>query len=465
VGIIPEYTIGDLLASASTAVLGGYLPDYHLYIWHGFNLPLMMSIVAMACGGVIYWNRQRLFRFQAQFPERNESQIFDSVVKKVRNAARIFLAWFDNGATQRSVFWLLLLAIAFTIYPLMELNSTAGLRAQLPVDTVMIVGATLLCVGAIATVIWHNIRLLSLLLLSVVGMIVAISFALFSAPDLALTQLSVEVVTIVLLLLALYFLPQRINNYSSPRRLVRDISVSVLIGGVVGTITYALMTRPLDSISWFYVENAKTLGGGTNIVNVILVDFRGFDTFGEITVLAIAALGIYKLIARMRLHQPSADFNGLAWADDRHPIMFQIISQALLPLALMVSFYIFLRGHNLPGGGFIAGLITSIAIVQQYIAHGYNWLKERININYLTLISSGLLIAFITGIGGFIWQQPFLKGWHDYFHIPLIGDIELASAMAFDLGVYLTVVGACMMILANLGGLTTSNRLRVKEDA
>jgi multicomponent K+:H+ antiporter subunit A len=465
VGIIPEYTIGNLLASASTAVLGGYLPEYHLYIWHGFNLPLMMSVVAMAGGGVIYWNRQRLFRFQAHFPERNESQIFDSTVKKVRDAARVFLDWFDNGATQRSVFWLLLLAIAFTVFPLMELNSTAGQRPQLPVDTVMIVGATLLCVGSIATVIWHNIRLLSLLLLSVVGMIVAISFALFSAPDLALTQLSVEVVTIVLLLLALYFLPQRINNYSSPRRLVRDISISVLIGGVVGTITYALMTRPLDSISWFYVENAKTLGGGTNIVNVILVDFRGFDTFGEITVLAIAALGIYKLIARMRLHQPSADFNGLAWADDRHPIMFQIISQALLPLALMVSFYIFLRGHNLPGGGFIAGLITSIAIVQQYIAHGYNWLKERININYLTLISSGLLIAFITGIGGFIWQQPFLKGWHDYFHIPLIGDIELASAMAFDLGVYLTVVGACMMILANLGGLTTSNRLRVKEDA
>jgi multicomponent K+:H+ antiporter subunit A len=328
----------------------------------------------------------------------------------------------------------------------------------------MIVGATLLCVCAIATVVWHSLRLLSLLLLSVAGMIVSISFALFSAPDLALTQLSVEVVTIILLLLALYFLPQRINNYSSPRRLVRDISVSVLIGGIVGTITFALMTRSLDSISWFYVENAKKLGGGTNIVNVILVDFRGFDTFGEITVLAIAALGIYKLIARMRLHQPSADFNGLAWSDDPHPIMFQIISQALLPLALMVSFYIFLRGHNLPGGGFIAGLITSIAIVQQYIAHGYNWLKERIDINYLTLISSGLFIAFLTGIGGFIWEQPFLKGWHDYFDIPLIGEIELASAIAFDLGVYLTVVGACMMILANLGGLTTSNRLRVKED-
>ena len=464
VGMFPEQTVGNLLASASSSVLGGQLPEYHLYIWHGLNLPFIMSLVAMAGGAALYWNRQRLFRFQAHFPEHNESQIFDTTVKKVRDGVRTFLLWFDNGATQRSVFWLLFMALIFTIVPLTELNSTAGLRPQIPVDSVMIAGAFLLCVSAIATVIWHHIRLLALLLLSVVGMIVAISFALFSAPDLALTQLSVEVVTIVLLLLALYFLPQRIRNYSSPTHIVRDLSLSVLIGGVVGTITYGLMTRPLDSISWFYTENAKVLGGGTNIVNVILVDFRGFDTFGEITVLGIAALGIYKLIARMRLFQPHANGDGIPWSEDKHPVMFQIISQALLPLALMVSVYIFLRGHNLPGGGFIAGLITTIAIIQQYIARGYIWLQDRIRVNYLTLIASGLSIASFTGIGSFLWQQPFLKSWHDYVSIPLIGKVEIASAMAFDLGVYLTVVGASMMILANLGGLTSSERLRADGD-
>jgi multicomponent K+:H+ antiporter subunit A len=128
----------------------------------------------------------------------------------------------------------------------------------------------------------------------------------------------------------------------------------------------------------------------------------------------------------------------------------------------MVSVYIFLRGHNLPGGGFIAGLITSIALIQQYIAQGYAWLKARIKVNYLTLIGSGLLISFLTGAGGWVWQNPFLKSWHGHFHLPLLGDIELASAMAFDLGVYLTVVGACMMILSNLGGLTTPDRPRMK---
>ena len=462
VGLFPELTVGKLLAWASTAVLGGRLPEYNLHIWHGVNLPLMMSLIALVGGGVLYYNRHRLFYFQTYFPERNESQLFDDAIRGMRNVLRVFLAWLDTGATQRSVFWLLFMALAFTIIPLMELDTTVGLRPQIPIDSVMIAGATLLCVSSVATVIWHHLRLLTVLLLSVAGMIVAISFALFSAPDLALTQLSVEVVTIVLLLQALYFLPPRIRIYSSPNRIVRDTCISVLIGGVVGTITYALLTRPLESISWYYTENAKALGGGTNIVNVILVDFRGFDTFGEITVLAIAALGIHKLIARMRVFQSYTDIDGRPWAADKHPMMLSIISQALLPLAVMVSIYIFLRGHNLPGGGFIAGLITSIAIIQQYIAHGYQWFQERININYLTLIGSGLLIAFLTGAGSFIWQEPFLKGWHDHIHIPLLGNIELASAMAFDLGVYLSVVGACMLILSRLGGLTTPDRLRMK---
>jgi multicomponent K+:H+ antiporter subunit A len=189
------------------------------------------------------------------------------------------------------------------------------------------------------------------------------------------------------------------------------------------------------------------------VVNVILVDFRSFDTFGEISVLAIAAMGISLLLERMRPFQSKANTDGLRWASDKHPMMLSVVSQAILPLAIMVSAYIFLRGHNLPGGGFIAGLITSVALIQQYIALGYAWLNERLSINYLYLIGSGLLIAALTGSGSFLWQQPFLKSWHGHSHIPLLGDIELASAMAFDLGVYLTVVGACMMILSKLGKL------------
>ena len=236
------------------------------------------------------------------------------------------------------------------------------------------------------------------------------------------------------------------------------------MGCVIGTICYAMLTTPLESISDFFIANSKTGGGGTNVVNVILVDFRGFDTLGEITVLGIAALGIFKLIAKMRIYLPISDDKGRAWGNDPHPMMLEMVSQSLLPLALLVSVYIFLRGHNVPGGGFIAGLITAVAIIQQYIAHGVHWIKPRITTNYQWLIAGGILMATSTGLGAWFFEKPFLSTWFDHFHLPWVGEFELASAMLFDLGVYFTVVGAVLLILANLGKLSTSERYETKEN-
>lgn len=281
-------------------------------------------------------------------------------------------------------------------------------------------------------------------------------FTRFSAPDLALTQLTVEVVTIILLMLALYFLPQNSSAESSSVRIIRDLGISAALGIIIASICYALITRPFESISDFFLANAKTGGGGTNVVNVILVDFRGFDTLGEICVLGIAALGIYKLLVNLPLFISGSDSEGRPWAKERYPILLASISQSLLPLALMVSFYIFLRGHNLPGGGFIAGLVTAVAFILQYIAHGSNWIAERITINYRKVIASGIAIALFTGVGSWFFGRPFMTTWFDYFDIPFIGEIELASALIFDVGVYITVVGATLMILASLGQLTAN---------
>lgn len=457
-GIFPGYIIGGLLDSASSAVLAGNLPDYSLSIWHGFNLPLLMSVIAMMGGLMIYYNRRHLYQFQAQFPETDAKMAFESAIQWLVAAATRVHKFYENGSLQRYMWLLLLFALVLTAGPLMDLNTTAGLRPHLPIDGVEITAAVLLCLSALATVIWHRKRMIALLTLSVVGLIVSIAFARFSAPDLALTQLSVEVVTVILLMLALFFLPQKTPKESSPRRVVRDLAIAAMIGGVVGTINYAMMTRPLDSISDYFLANSKIGGGGTNVVNVILVDFRGFDTLGEITVLGIAALGIFKLIARMRLFMPAGDEHGRPWARDRHPMMLAVISQSLLPLALLVSVYIFLRGHNLPGGGFIAGLVTSVALVQQYVAHGVDWMKARLKLDYQWLIGSGVLIATLTGLGSWAFDRPFLTSWFDYFKLPWIGKFELASAMVFDLGVYLTVIGATLLILANLGKLTTNHR-------
>ncbi|PKM17754.1 MAG: monovalent cation/H+ antiporter subunit A [Gammaproteobacteria bacterium HGW-Gammaproteobacteria-15] len=458
VGIFPAYLIGDLLHAASASVLGGAVPEYSLAIWHGFNLPLMMSILALAGGTLIYVNRKHLFDFQNTLPDVDTLNSFERSVKSLIARCDQFYQWLDNGSLQRYMVLVLLAFIVLAGVPLLELDTLWGGRDELPIDAVNATGAAMLLIAAFATVVWHRKRVVALLMISVVGLMVSIAFTRFSAPDLALTQLSVEVVTVILLMLALFFLPHKTPKQSEAPRVVRDISIASMVGVLVGSLSYALMTRPLSSISEFFLANAKTGGGGTNVVNVILVDFRGFDTMGEIAVLGIASLGIFKLLTRIPVFKPSSDGEGRPWATERHSLLLSTVSQSLLPLAIMVSVYIFFRGHNLPGGGFIAGLITAVAIILQYIAQGVDWVKERMNVEYQRVVAIGLLIALFTGVASWAFGKPFLTSWFDYFDIPLLGEIELASAIAFDLGVYITVVGSTLLILASLGKMTTSHR-------
>ena len=456
VGIFPHFAVDGILSAASLAVLGQAMPEYKLAIWHGFNLPLLMSGMAVIGGLFIYVNRKYLFQFQASLPPFNAKKIFERFLAVVVNWCQNKIQSTENGSLQRYVFIMLGVVLLASGWPLFEMKQLAGSVPNTPVDIQNAIGAGLLIIGAIATVIWHRIRMVSLLMLSIVGLMVSVAFTRFSAPDLALTQLTVEVATIILLMLALFFLPQSTPRESSSLRILRDVVISSTVGIIIASICYALLTRPLNSISEFFVANAKTGGGGTNVVNVILVDFRGFDTLGEITVLGIAALGIFKLLSRIPLYMPASDSEGRPWSKDRHPILLACISQSLLPLALLVSAYIFLRGHNLPGGGFIAGLVTSIAFILQYMAHGTAWINERFDVNYRKIIASGIAIAMFTGVGSWFFDKPFLTTWFDYFDIPFVGKTELASAIVFDLGVYLTVVGATLMILASLGNMTAN---------
>jgi multicomponent K+:H+ antiporter subunit A len=463
VGIFPSFMVGDFLEAAASSLIVGELPYYSLAIWHGFNLPLVMSIVAIVGGLIVYFYRDQLYRFQSQFQESDAKLVFEGVIQKVVEKSALVYEGFSNGSLQRYVAFLLIFTIVVTAVPLINLDVAATNSKNQPVTGIEIIAGVILCLSALATMIYHRKRMIALILLSVAGLIVSIAFARFSAPDLALTQLSVEVATVILLMLALFFLPQKTKNESSPSRVVRDLGIAAAIGGIVATVNYAFITQPLNSISDFFLANSKTGGGGTNAVNVILVDFRGLDTLGEILVLGIAAFGIFKLLAGVRLAMPSANEDGLPWSTDTHPPILTMISQSLLPLALLVSFYIFLRGHNMPGGGFIAGLITSVALIQQYIAHGVDWIKPRIKVDYQSLIAWGVLIAAFTGVASWFFGRPFMTTWFDYFDIPLIGEIELASALVFDLGVYLTVVGATLLILANLGKLTSAHRPTAEE--
>lgn len=453
VGVLPNVTVAPFLDAATLAVLGVDIPDYKIAIWHGFNLPLLMSFIALAGGLLLYYQRKGLFAFYERRYRRDEKIVFEARVQRSVRISQSITKRLENGSLQRYLALFIGAAIIAAATELWPLESFTGPVATMPIDPISVLAALILIVGAFGTVLLHHDRFAALLLLGVVGLIVALIFVRFSAPDLALTQLSVEVVTIVLMMLALYFLPQITPHGSNSRRVSRDILLAGTAGGGIGLLAWAVLTRPYDTIADYYLANSVSGGGGANVVNVILVDFRGFDTLGEITVLAIAAVAIYAMIYKLHLPLPNSDGKGRVWSTDPYPPILMVLARILLPLALMVSVYIFLRGHNAPGGGFIAGLVTSVALILQYVASGSGWVQQRLDWNYRSVAVGGVLLATATGLGSWLFGYPFLTSTFSHIHWPVVGDFELASAMAFDTGVYITVVGATLVILSNLGKL------------
>ncbi|MHA7926072.1 MAG: monovalent cation/H+ antiporter subunit A [Marinobacter sp.] len=464
VGLFPAVAVGPLLFLAASATLGGEVPEYTLAIFHGFNLPLFMSFVAFFGGLLMYSQRQRFFDFHARFREIDEKAVFESVVLRIVDFANSVTARLENGSLQRYALLLLVSVIAVAAMPLLDLGVFVGENGLSPVDAPTAIAAAVLILCAFATAGLHRQRFYALVLLSVVGLVVALAFARFSAPDLAMTQLSVEVVTIVLLMLAIYYMHPWTPVETPFKRRLRDVAIAAVAGIGMTLVTLAMLTQPFSSISEFFLENSKPGGGGTNVVNVILVDFRGFDTLGEITVLAIAALGIYAMLKDTVLTPPPSDGAGHAWARDAHPLMLSLIARPMLPLALMVSAFIFLRGHNLPGGGFIAGLITSIALILQYIASGMEWTEDRIRLRYHNVIGLGLLFATVAGLGSFAFGYPFLTSTFDYITWPVVGKFEVASALIFDLGVYLAVIGATLLSLVTVGRMSPHSAIKSKQE-
>ena len=455
VGIVPALTVAPLLAVAAAGTLQGPLPEYHLALWHGFNPALMMSLVALAAGALIYWVRRPLFTWYATRIEHIDARIaYNGVINSLLALARSVTRSLDIGSLQRQIFFIVAAALVLGGGPWLAVEpALTGTRDTLPLDPVTLSAAAVLIIAVLATVALHRQRFIALVTVGVVGLVVSLAFVKFSAPDLALTQLSVEIVTIVLLLLALYFLPQESAPERDHARLWRDGAIALLAGLGAAALAWAVLTRPYDTIAGYFLANSVPGGGGKNVVNVILVDFRGYDTLGEITVLALAGIGIAAMLRGLKLIAPARDMAGHVWNADVHPAIMATLTRILLPLALLVAVFIMLRGHNAPGGGFIAGLITAVALIVQYLANGTLWTHQRMAFTSRSLIALGLAVAAITGAASWAFGYPYLTSAFGHFDWPVVGEFELASAIAFDLGVYLVVVGATLTILVQLGAL------------
>ncbi|UYV16039.1 monovalent cation/H+ antiporter subunit A [Porphyrobacter sp. ULC335] len=455
-GLIPMTLAAPLVGAVTGAVTGAPVPEFDLALWHGINLALILSLAAVAGGVLLLWQHKPLLAAweRARLPD----------AKRMFESAFAFAdAWVRKAivATHTPSLQTMLLA-SFTVIVLLVVEGAltgggmlTGSRPGLPAPAPAIVAWALLIAATVAVVNDSRNRLRVLIYISVIGLVVSLTFVVFSAPDLALTQISVEVVTILLLLLALNLLPKRPPLLSSAPLKWRDGALAITGGLLIGGIAWAMLTRdPGPSIAAYHLANAKPGGGGTNVVNVILVDFRAFDTLGEIIVLGIAGLGIFALLdtaatgkAGERLRAWRAD---MPHSPERHPMMLVAASRIILPLTLSVGIYLFLRGHNQPGGGFIAALVVAIAFLVQYLAAGFDWSDARRRFGEHQMIAAGVLVAMVTGLGATVFGANFLTSWFDYFSLPLIGKFELASAMAFDAGVFLTVFGAVMLALAQL---------------
>lgn len=469
----------------------------HLALWHGPTVALALSGVVILGGIVLSLLRRPLEAFQArtEFP-LTAKRSYEAVISATDRMA----AWV-TGTVQRgqlSYYVLVIISVAVLApaaaaialnHPWPEVSELvwADSPVQLILGLAIVVGA----IGAIRA----GKRFMAVLMTSVTGYGLSAIFALQGAPDLAVTQLLVETVSLIAIVLALRVLPSRMDSKYEPgsrkqvKRGSRLVRAAVSIGFavvMVGVGAIAMASRTEKPISLSMPELAYEGGHGRNIINVTLVDLRGWDTFGEITVLAVAATGVASLIfvtgrgdrvpykrypvgsvdrslVRGTKHRMAAVFASVAeneprsnWlvagrtlAPERRSIIVEVITRLIFHTLMLISVYLLLTGHNSPGGGFSGGLVAGLALTLRYLAGGRVELFEAIRVGPGTLLGTGLGVAALTVLapvffGGHVFQSAIVDFW-------FFGSHTFVSGTAFDIGVYLIVLGLVLDVLTSLG--------------
>lgn len=473
---------------------GGTGAAGHLALWHGFTTALGLTAVTFALGLAMFFARGAVGRAQSLVPDWIDA---DRGYRLTIGALDDVAVWL-TGRTQRGSLYFYLaviLTVAFVL-PLAALVSAGkplpeGLYFIDPYSPLQAVAGAGIVIGALAAV-RANKRFLAVLMVSVTGYGIALMFALQGAPDLALTQMLVETIILVAFVLAMRSLPPELRDRTGGKYRV----VRVIIGLAFGTTMvfaaiHAMGARIATPVSLEFPKLAYEGGGGLNIVNVTLVDIRAWDTFGEISVLALAATGVASLIfirgrgdgikvsstvaegtvgrrrgvdkssrdgAALALARKFATANRDAWlvagrtlAPERRSIIFEVITRLIFHSMIIFSLYLLLAGHNFPGGGFAGGLLAGLALTVRYLAGGRYELREATPISAGTLLGIGLATATATGVapllfGGRVFQSAIVEFW-----LPVFGDIKFVTSTIFDIGVYIVVVGLVLDVLRTLG--------------
>lgn len=498
-GLVPH--IGDELLAPYAETYPAGEPG-HLVLWAGFGAPVFISALILGAGALLFWFRGPIERLQAatwNVPEAD--QIYRRTMRRLDDLAADVTAGTQRGSLP---FYLGAILVVLIIGPgiasVFAWPSNFELRlwdrpAQLVVVGVITV-ATILTVRA-------RRRLKAVLLAGAVGYSMAALFLLHGAPDLAMTQVLVETVTLAVMVLVM----RRLPPYFSDRPLAGGRWVRLVIGVAVGVVmmifaVVAPLARVATPISVDFPTEAKDFGGGNNIVNVTLVDIRAWDTVGEISVLLVAATGVASLvflrrrsgeIPRVRGHAPdpgrprvwdgfpdtpdgvdnvtdgvhtassegggpSSEPEVRAWlmaegtlAPQRRSVIFEVVTRLVFHSMIIFALYLLFSGHNSPGGGFAAGLLVGIALLVRYLAGGRYELGEAAPVHPGLLLGTGLFLSAGVGLAALLLGGEVLQSVILDIHVPVIGDIHLVTSLFFDIGVFLLVVGLVLDILRSLG--------------
>jgi multicomponent K+:H+ antiporter subunit A len=473
------------LAGAAAAAYGDKV-KVSLALWHGINVPLLLSIAAITLGSIIFYFRKPVRDFQTRlWPRLSFNALYQGVLTAIYKSAR--LATRLQGGRLRlyleaMVAATVVLVLIFTGGRLLPDLSLARLPTTdfSGATQILRLFALLVTVGAALASIVLRRDFGAVLALSASGLGMALLFALEPAPDVALVQIVVDILATVILVLALARLPrgqraaaQRLAlselRSRRPLSLIRDLIVAGSIGLIVASLTYvALTSRPMrdSQVTPYYEANAKTQAEASDIVGAIVVDFRQLDTVIEITVFSAAGLGAYMLLRPAaakagdrgsgalgnRGSQSRAGTRGIAGHETS--AFIRLPAFATLPLAILIAATHMIYGHQQPGDGFTAGVIIALAVALWYVVFGYEETRRRLPwLRGFRLIGIGVIIVFIVGTITYAMTGFFFAhiNFGKMIGLPLPYGFDFSSAFLFEVAICLTVLGSAALIINTLG--------------
>ena len=468
--------LDHVLADYARTVPGG--TGYHLALWHGFTVPLLLSALVLGLGIAAFFARGRLREVRLGYlPLGNADRIYDAVIRGIDVLAVRLTASTQRGsipATQSVILaTLVLLPTAMLV-----LGNSDRPELRLWDSPLQAVVGLIILAAALAATVMRN-RLASVLVVGVTGYGCGVVFVFHGAPDLALTQFLVETLTLVIFVLVLRTLPAEADRANVERKRLPRAALALAVGATVTTLAaFAMAARSTRPIAELLPDAAYYRGHGANTVNVLLVDIRAWDTMGEISVLLVAATGVASMVFRNRRFgsaprvadagQPDigripvvptspavGEITWLRGSELRDPryrsLVLEVATRIIFPLIMVLSAYFFFAGHNTPGGGFAGGLTAGLALVLRYLAGGRYELGEALPLDAGKVLGAGLALSAGTAVTSLLLGAPVLSSAVIELDVPVLGTIKFVTALFFDLGVYLIVVGLVLDVLRSLG--------------